>query len=309
MNEQAPSIKAVIDSAEPLFEPIVLKAYDHKQFLAKDIPEPVSLLSPIINTQSLAMLFAKRGVGKTHVGLGIAYAVASGGEFLRWKADKPHRVLYIDGEMSAIAMQQRLANLVKHSSQEPPEGYFTLLTPDMQERGMPDISTVEGQEALKPYTDEAKFIVIDNLSTLVRTGKENEAESWLPIQEWALRMRACGKSVLFIHHAGKSGQQRGSSRREDVLDLVMELRHPEGYSSDQGARFEVHYTKARHLTGVEVASFEARFCDDKWSVNDITDIRLADVSRLYSEGKSVREIQGETGIPKSTVARLIKQQH
>ena len=142
--------------------------------------------------------------------------------------DKPHRVLYIDGEMSAIAMQQRLSKIVESSSEEPPEDYFTLLTPDMQERGMPDISTVEGQEALKPYTDEAEFIVVDNLSTLVRTGKENEAESWLPIQQWALEMRSQGKSVLFIHHAGKSGQQRGSSRREDVLDLVMELRHPEG---------------------------------------------------------------------------------
>ena len=45
------------------------------------------------------MVYAKRGVGKTHFALGVAYAVAAGAKFLSWQAETPRKVLYIDGEM------------------------------------------------------------------------------------------------------------------------------------------------------------------------------------------------------------------
>ena len=67
--------------------------------------------------------------------------------------------------------------------------------------------------------------MVDSLSTLCRSGVENESESWLPVQEWALRLRRNGVSVLFVHHAGKSGKQRGTSRREDVLDTIFHVIH------------------------------------------------------------------------------------
>jgi RecA-family ATPase len=70
---------------------------DLHTFLAEPIAPCELILAPIIMTQSLSMIHAWRGVGKTHVALGIAYAVASGGEFLRWKAPVPRKVLYLDG--------------------------------------------------------------------------------------------------------------------------------------------------------------------------------------------------------------------
>ena len=68
-------------------------------------------------------------------------------------------------------------------------------------------------------------------------------------QRWLLSLRRRGVSVLFIHHAGKGGQQRGTSRREDILDTVIALRRPHDYSPKEGARFEVHLEKARGLYG------------------------------------------------------------
>jgi hypothetical protein len=62
-----------------------------------------------------------------------------------------------------------------------------------------------GQKAIDAYANDADLIIVDNLSTMARTGKENEGESWLPIQGWALRHRAQGRAVLFIHHSGKGG--------------------------------------------------------------------------------------------------------
>ena len=78
------------------------------ELIAADLPERQIVLDPILATKSLALLYGPRGVGKTFVALGIAWAVASGGSFLGWRANRPHRVLYVDGEMAAVDMQQRL---------------------------------------------------------------------------------------------------------------------------------------------------------------------------------------------------------
>lgn len=292
-----------------------LKGVYLQEFLALELPPREDILAPILQTQSLSMIYAKRGIGKTNVSLSIAHAVASGGEVLSWSAPKPRRTLYIDGEMPARLMQERLESITKASNTQAEEGYFTLLTPDMQELGMPDLSTPEGQKQYEPFVEDAEFIVIDNISTLARTGKENEAEGWLPIQAWALDMRSRGKSVLFVHHAGKGGQQRGTSRREDVLDLVLTLKRPDDYNTEQGARFEVHFEKARNLMGAESKSFEAQLSDGEWTFKDIEDLETLKVVELKEEyGLSYRDIAKEMeGMTKSRAQRLYdgyyKQKH
>ena len=56
---------------------------------------------------------------------------------------------------------------------------LNFITPDVQEYGIPDISSVKGQEAIDSLiTEEIKLIIFDNISTLSRSGVENEAESW-----------------------------------------------------------------------------------------------------------------------------------
>ncbi len=288
--------------------PPALRAINIAEFLNLNIPRREDILGPIMQTQCLAMLFAPRGIGKTFAGLNIAYAIASGGTFLNWQAPLPRRVVYLDGEMPARVMQERMTEIVRKSEKEPQPDYFTIITPDLQTFGMPDISTKNGQAQIEPFIENADLVVVDNLSTLARTGKENEAEGWLSIQEWALGLRSRGKSVLFIHHAGKGGQQRGTSRREDVLDLVINLKRPEDYQSDQGARFEVHFEKARHLVGDAAKPFEAMLTHDGWMTRSIEDADIKRVFELHSEGLSYRKIAQEMGISKSRVERIVKQQ-
>jgi hypothetical protein len=151
--------------------------------------------------------------------------------------------------MPGAAIQERLGAIVEASEAEPPEGYFRIITPDAQDIALPDLARLEGQDELQPLLGDAELIVLDNLSTLMRAGIENEGESWVPMATWALAQRRQGRAVLFVHHAGKSGQQRGSSRREDLLDTVICLRHPSDYQPDQGARFEVMFEKSRGSSG------------------------------------------------------------
>jgi len=133
---------------------------------------------------------------------------------------------------------------------------FRMLAADHTEHGI-NLATQEGQEGIDRVLDGTDLIVLDNLSTLFPNGSESASDAWGPMQNWLLKLRRRGVSVLFVHHAGTNGRQRGTSRREDVLDTVIALRRPANYSPDQGARFEVHFEKLRHRVGEFAQPFEA----------------------------------------------------
>lgn len=279
-------------------------------FLSLEFPPRNNLLPPWLPSQGLGMVYASRGIGKTHFALGVAYAVASGGQFLGWKATEPTGVLYIDGEMPGAVMQERISAIAASNDLEP-VAPFMLLTPDLQPEGMPRIDTTEGQAGIESIlTPAIKLIVVDNISTLTRT-KENEADGWTPVQAWALKQRAIGRSVLFIHHAGKGGQQRGTSRREDVLDTVISLRRPVDYCPDQGAVFEVHFEKARGIYGDDVKPIEARLTTSEnglitWATRTVEAGMFERVAQLLSDGLKQHEIVVELSLSKGTVSKYAK---
>lgn len=287
-----------------------LVVLDIRDFLALDIKPRELILAPVIPCQGLVMVYAARGIGKTHFALHVSYAVASGQMVFRWKAAMPRRVLYIDGEMPASAMQERIAGIVASYHQEPTPGFMRIITPDTQPDFMPNLATPEGQAAIAPYLEGVDMIVVDNLATLCRAGRENESEGWLPVQEWILSLRRRGMSALLVHHANKGGGQRGTSSREDVLDTVISLRRPQDYRPEEGARFEVHLEKARGIIGDDAKPFEAKLVQNGdalvWACRDIEDVQLETVRQLHAEKLSIREIAEETGIPKSTVQRMVK---
>ncbi|MDN3508972.1 MAG: AAA family ATPase [Candidatus Neptunochlamydia sp.] len=293
----------------PLSHKEKIRAVTMRDFLNMELPKREMLLNPFLPSQGLCLLYAKRGVGKTHVALGIAYAVASGGNFLNWEVPCPKKVLYIDGEMPAIAMQERLKRISVTEDLEPPDpSFLRFITPDLQEGAMPNLSTKEGREELEELIQDSDLIIIDNISTLFRSGVENEAESWQSVQDWALELRRKGKSVLFIHHAAKGGQQRGTSKREDILDTVISLKHPEGYRSDQGAAFEVNFEKTRHFAGEDAASFRVELKEQEdglwlWEIDDkrIVDSKVLAVAEAIKEGLTIEQIGLKTGLTKSQV--------
>lgn len=280
------------------------------EFLSSDIPPRKYLLEPWLPFQGLALVYAWRGIGKTYLALSIGYAVASGGRmFGGWEAPSPNGVLLIDGEMPAVVLQERLAQIVE-ASDKPSVAPFNIITPDFQEGIMPDLSSRQGQEMINPHLDGISLIIVDNISTLCR-GKENEAESWIAVQEWALKMRASGRSVLFIHHAGKGGAQRGTSKREDILDTVITLKRPKDYDPAQGAVFEVHFEKSRGFCGADADPFESKLITTpnggvSWAVKSLEQSTYQKVVDLANEGLSQKNISDELELNKSTVCRHFK---
>jgi putative DNA primase/helicase len=285
---------------------------DVMDFIRKEIPLPNMLVDPIIPEQGITMLYAPRGIGKTYLSLSLAYIAAGGKSILdgKWIASQENKVVFVDGEMPAGRLQYRLKGLIRSVGPLSQRGLLTIITPDLQEMGIPDLSTPVGKKLIEEHLDGAKLLVLDNQSCLFRSGRENESASWDNIQEWFLDLRRRGISVLLIHHANKDGQQRGTSKKEDVMDTVIALRRPADYDPSEGARFEVHYEKARNFYGESAEPFEAQLKeqDDRyfWIVKELAeDSETQMIMELYQQGLNHRAISKQTGLSESTVYRKI----
>ena len=292
---------------KPKPEPFVM--LDYKAILKMDFPPKEAMLAPWLCKQNLSLIHAWRGVGKTHFALAVAYAVASGGTYLKWTAEKPFRVVYIDGEMSMKDFKPRLQALERTADKHPPEGYLQIINRDLPSTTLPDLATLEGQAALAPRIAEADLIVVDNLSCLMRTGEENRAESWNITAEWALELRRQGKTVLFVAHDGKNRERRGSSKVEDILDCVLHLTHEADYDSEKGAAFTCSFVKARHLTGKDATAIEAALGKDGlWTCREAA-LEMADRIRQLKADvpeMSQKDIAEELQCSRATVSRALK---
>lgn len=280
---------------------------------AHQFPERQQLLGPLIHAGDLCMWFAARGVGKTQVMLSLAIALAFGGRFLRWKAAAPVGVLFLDGEMAGRVMQERIATFLPDDAPEALADNLRMFTPDLLELGqpLPDLSTIAGQELIEQLiTPTTRVIAIDNLSAWCRTGKENESESWAPVANWLLTLRRRGIAVLLVHHAGKNGEQRGNSKKEDPLDLVVQLRRAGDYDAKLGAAFTWSVTKGRHLHGDDAADLDLRLKIESgqaaWDWKESESSTADRACALADEGMSASMIAEELGINRSTAWRALK---
>jgi putative DNA primase/helicase len=126
-----------------------------------------------------------------------------------------------------------------------------------------------------------------------------------------LRLRQRGVSVLFVHHAGKGGAQRGTSRREDLLDVVTNLRHPADYNPAEGLRCEVHYEKCRGFYGEDAKPFEVKmhtgvFGEAIWTKRDLEDSLEMEAAAMFDDGAKVREVAQQLGISTAKAGRIRK---
>lgn len=294
----------------------IITRHKHKLISANDfsrieLPKRQTILSPWLTEGSINMVFADRGIGKTFFCLSCAVALANGGKFLSYEASKAVPVLYLDGEMQATAMQERLRHLSMGNLTRAP---LSIFTPDCQDLTdhTPDIGMPSGRAEIDELVEAVnpKAVFIDNISTFIRTGNENEGDSWAPVQEWAVQLRKRGVAVIFVHHANKEGKQRGSHKKEDVMDIVIQLKRPDDFiQGDDDTRIMIRYTKARHLAASDAHDIEATLkavdgtLQWTWEAGDLSFQRAV---ALLRDGLSMAEIAEELGVSKSTVHRWKK---
>src|ERR1700730_16988636 len=79
-----------------------------QQWIERVVPPDDHLMGELLSTTSHMLLVATTGLGKTNVWLAWAMAIASGRDFLHWRAGRPARVLYVDADKSAGVSAQAL---------------------------------------------------------------------------------------------------------------------------------------------------------------------------------------------------------
>src|SRR5215469_7556706 len=207
----------------------------------------------------LGFIFAFRGVGKTWLALAIAQALSTGGKLGGWKALAPVKVLYVDGEMPPDLMRVRCEGLQASNANLEFLNHEILF--DRTGKTL-NITSREVQQAIthRCLNSHAKVLILDNLSTLASGMKENEADSWELVNSWLLHLRRRKVAVVIVHHAGRSGQMRGTSKREDNVFWIIALDDQKGNADDKrGARFISRFTKPSRNTQEEVPACEWHF--------------------------------------------------
>lgn len=257
---------------------------------------------------SLGFLFGLRGIGKTWFSLGIARAIAEGAAFGPWKAGKPQRVTYIDGEMPLESMQQRDAALRDGSA---PihflnhERFFEVTGKSL------NLANRETQEAVTKLILETKtrVLLLDNLSCLFSSVKENDADEWEKILPWLLSLRRHRIAVVILHHSGRSGtHMRGTSRREDAAFWVIQLCEPSAGSDGNGLKFISLFSKNRDGTAEETQTFEWTFetcANGNIAVSHRRISALDQLRQWLRDGMTTcADIAEAMGLSKPTVSKL-----
>jgi hypothetical protein len=286
------------------------------EFVAHPWPEREVLLAPWLLSSSINVLYAKAGIGKSNLVLGMALAMARGEAFLGFSPPHPLRVVYVDGEMPTQELHRRLTAMA--NGQPLPHSLYIISTAAAEDRfKLPSLNTAEGQEHLMRMVDDVAtdVLILDNKSTLMSNARENEAGSWDDYQRWLMNLRASGLVVILLHHAGKNGQQRGTSALEVTPEIILELYEPEGPPPAQGSHFVLEFEKKRHLHGEQAApkliSLHMHDHSAEWGWQPYKGGRKADPRKvealaLYQQGLSLNKIAEQLKASTSTIHTWVK---
>lgn len=285
------------------------------QEMVSSTPSPLEyILFPWLPTQGIAFIFAATGVGKTLFTMNVAYAIAGGGNFLKYNAPKPKKILYIDGEMAYTQVHARFCDIVKQQGFLDYPEMWSLLTPDkVLPFRLPKIDDPMGKEFYNKFLKKEKIevVIFDNLSTLSNFDESSSSE-WKTIQDWILHLRSIGLSIIIVHHAGKDPSgYRGTSKMIDVADTAISLQAPTDdklESEDQDTtKFKINYLKKRSFGGTHGLSFEASLSKiNGWSHQAIEQTNIDLVIERMNMKMSQKDIAIELKKSRPYINKLVQ---
>lgn len=247
-------------------------------WMAREIEAPEPLLGEIITNTTRMFIGGPTGLGKSHLGFGMAAGLATGHGFAHWQAARACRVLYIDGEMARDLVQERLGDLRRRMMGADLSHLHVLCTEDCEELGrrFPELgsfgplNTAEGQAFLLRLVEMlggVDVVFFDNRMSLL-SGDMKEEQPWtdtMPLVKELSRRRI---AQVWIDHTGhQTGHIYGSKTKEWSADAVALMSKAERPGMD--IAFKLEWTKARRRKPSNRADFATvtlTMADDAWSV-------------------------------------------
>jgi len=184
---------------------------------------------PLIARGRQTALFAVSKEGKSYIALACVAALATGKPIFGRPAQDPVHVLYLDYEMTAADLMERLDNLGYTREDNLTHLHYALIP------SLPPLNTYEGAAAVMKLVEltGAQVVVIDTTGRAVE-GEENSADTYREFaRTTGLALKGAGIALLRTDHAGKdkgkTQGQRGSSAKNDDVDIVYHLQR-EGHT-------------------------------------------------------------------------------
>jgi len=303
------TIDKAVEELPLCFESAII---DADQFLSVEIPPRKEIL-PWLLEQMIVLISGWRGTGKTWFGLTLFDAISRGKPFAPWPVINSVSSLYVDGEMAASELQERLRLLSKGKG---PRKNPMIIYNDAYANslGVPraNLLNEKWRDDLKSFLieNQVKVLGLDNISSLAPGIDENSKKDWDPINRWLIELRFSGIASMLFHNEGKGGNQRGTSGREDNIDVSLALIQPPDYFIEQGARFIAQFKKMRiHVKDPSMISdheFQLTMVKDhvEWAtVISKTQSKLQ-VLRLLSRGLKQADIVKSLCITKGRVSQI-----
>lgn len=254
--------------AIPLYEiPLCTTVYE---WLNREMAPPDWLMGEVFSTVSRVLLVGPTGIGKSNLAIALTLAMAEGRDFLHWRAGRPARVLYIDGEMNPQLFQQRIRDAFQRAARaghflHPNNPRFVCLS-DLPVRP-PPLNTPEGQKYFDGVinTYDPEFLFLDNVQCLL-AGLMSDEEPWKQVMPWILSLTQRQIGQTWIHHTGwDETHGYGTSTRDWQFDASPLM---ERLSEDGDLEFRLKFLKARNRTPDNRADYAAqiiRLIDDEWT--------------------------------------------
>ena len=230
-----------------VFEPIIVDEEPRTEVSGRDEIKLVSgydleqegagttyLWEQLLPEGALAVWFGKPKCGKSYLALGLGLAIADGQPFLGRRTRAPGRekeprlVVYVAGEGTGGIRDRMRAVLGVDRMRDPADPIhktFVIL------RGMPQLTNTDARRkvvmAILALGVPPAFVIVDTVARAFGSAglSENKTEEMsLMVQALDDLKRCLGRAaVLGNHHAGKSGESRGSTALEGAADVFCRI--------------------------------------------------------------------------------------
>jgi len=304
-----------------------------------EYPKPKFVMEPILRERTVMQISGDYGAGKSMFGLYTAMCVANGWDFLDWKfkASGPIPVLYVEGELPASDIQDRLLTFADAKGFNDPnsgkklnyENFFQLTLDDLELNGHKygfDKLAVSNEEdeaikgrlkientlnKIKERLGKFPILFLDNISALTAID-ENKATDWSSLMMWLMNLKTRGIITVFFHHTGKStGTASGSNMAQRLIDTHIILKKlPENYRFNMQGRnvqCSISFDKFRNFGGEQAKSFLLT-CSDQgnWKKYPMLDQKDFKIIECLEKGMTVKAMCEEhEELKEKTVYRRI----
>jgi hypothetical protein len=245
---------------------------------------------------------------------------------MHWKYNtlmSPPPILYVEGEMSAKQIQDRINNMIDRDrdkikdlknfhiavlKEQPNESYQKLKT----EEGR--FNVVLAAEAIYKETGKKPIIFLDNIRFLMGNFNEKEGQEWIDFVLWLATLRAKGYSTYFLHHSVNTGEKAsGSGYQDSNLDVSIKLSDPADYrdakySADHFTQIQFEFKKMRENVIGQMTPHIMVVDKDKGSWFRVPVLNKTEriIKSLLDDGKGAKDIiSDKEGMSKANVHKVI----